>query len=570
MILDKSKLSVLVGAALASGCSQIHTQDFKEIKETNALASAEIDAYKAQTVAEINGGATLDEFFVKLTPIKIKTRDSIVLPEFLPTDISIYSGTPLTEAELAQMLYLDYGIKLTFNRTLVPEEEEAESEGGKESTENIETGGAGVSLMNIQDGQIQQAAPQESSSSSEPTGGDAAQDMLALFGNNREADNSSDTRIQKIDYDGALVGFFDWLAIDRGLSWKYDADSDVFVLYDLDTVVFELIDNTDKFTLESTVDTSSDSSSGSSGGASSSTSSTSQKATSEEEANHWEDLQGMLNQMLSPNGKAAFDLKNGRVAITDTKQTLEKIGAVIDQINSSSGSQILLNLTYIKVSVEETSEIGITTNATDLISGAVTGGGSAGGGLNAFQNVFTMSFNKIGLEAAIGAIGSLGTISYRYDSPIMTMNNHLTPFQSVEEEHYIAEVESETDEDGNETLSPKKDINKTGITSTWKNRIYKDRVLVDGKLSLVENLYMKELPAEMNNVVLPKNALDTHNIKAMLRNGETKVVSIQEINRKVAESSGPFGSNSFFLGGNEKTKNRREISVIMVTPYVIK
>ena len=74
----------------------------------------------------------------------------------------------------------------------------------------------------------------------------------------------------------------------------------------------------------------------------------------------------------------------------------------------------------------------------------------------------------------------------------------------------------------------------------------------------------------MNNVVLPKNALDTHNIKAMLRNGETKVVSIQEINRKVAEASGPFGSDSFFFGGNEKTKNRREISVILVTPYVIK
>ncbi|MCY9866134.1 hypothetical protein OTK49_26715 [Vibrio coralliirubri] len=569
MILNKSKISILVGAAFASGCSQIHTQDFKEIKETNAQASEDIDAYKAKSVAEINGGAALDEFFVKLTPIKIKTRDSIVLPDFLPTDISIYSGIPMTEAELAQMLYLDFGIKLTVSRTLVENDEASAEESEKDSTDNIETGGASMSLMDIDKGQITAAAP-DSGDSSESAGGDSAQDMLALFGNNREVDNSSDTRIQKIDYSGSLVGFFDWLALARGLSWKYDADSDVFVLYDLDTVVFELIDNTDKFTFESTIDTSSDSSSGSSGGASSSTSSTTQKSTFEDEADHWADLQVMLNQMLSPNGKAAFDLKNGRVAITDTKQALEKIGTVIDQINSSSGSQILLNLTYIKVSVEETSEIGVNTNASDLISGAVTGGGSAGGGLGAFQNVFTMSFSKIGLEAAIGAIGSLGTISYRYDSPIMTMNNHLTPFQSVEEEHYIAEVESETDDDGNETLSPKKDINKTGITSTWKNRIYKDRVLVDGKISLVENLYMKELPAEMNNVVLPKNALDTHNIKAMLRNGETKVVSIQEIKRKVAESSGPFGSNSFFLGGSEKTKNRREISVIMVTPYVIK
>ncbi|KDM89967.1 hypothetical protein [Photobacterium galatheae] len=573
MIFDKSKISILVTAAFASGCSQLHTQDFKEIKQSNIDATDEIDGLKGKTVAEINGGATLDEIFVKLTPVKIKTKDTINLPDFLPETIAVYSGVPMSESELGRVLYLDYGIKLSFSRMIVKEEEVAppEEPSGNGTDQNIETMSDGaVSLMNLgSTGEIEQVSSSPGQSGQGSSDYDPSQDMLALFGNSREQDNSKDKRIQKIDYSGSLTGFFDWLALDRGLSWKYDDDTDTFILYDLDTVVFELIDNTDKFTLESTIDTSSNSDAGSSDGASSSKSSTSQKASFAEEANHWADVQSMVEQMLSPDGKAAFDLKNGRVAVTDTKNAIQKIGRVVDQINASSGSQVVLNLTFVKVSVEETSEIGMNLTATDLVAGAVTGGTKLGGDLSTFSNIFNLSFNKAGVTAMIGALGRLGSISYRFDTPILTMNNHLTPFQSVEEEHYIAEVEKETDENGNETLTPKKAVNKTGITSIWKNRIFKDRVLVDGKISLIENLNMKEVP-DMNSIVLPKNALDAHNVKAMLRNGETRVVSIKEVNRKSAEASGPFGANSFILGGNEKTKHRREISIILATPYVLK
>ncbi|ELP5898551.1 hypothetical protein QTV49_000425 [Vibrio vulnificus] len=570
-MISKTRFTVLATAAFATGCSQLHTQDFKEIKQTNTDASDEIDELKGKTVAEINSGATVDDIFVKTTPIKVRTRDAVKLPEFLPEEILVYSGVPMTESELARMLYLDYGIKLSFNRMISVEEEIETSSLGGNSGNNIETMSDGtVSLMNIGDtGQIAQQQDQSSQSSASNGGFDASQDMLALFGNNREQDNSRDTRIQKIDYSGSLSGFFDWLALDRGLSWKYDDDSDSFILYDLDTVVFELIDNTDKFTLESTIDTSSDSDAGSSDGASSSKSSTSQKATFNEEATHWDDVKSMIEQMLSPDGKAAFDLKNGRVAITDTKNAIQKIGRVVDQMNASSGTQVVLNLTFIKVSVEESSEIGMNLTATDLVTGAVQGGANLGGDLSTFSNIFNLNFSKAGVSAMIGSLGRLGSISYRFDTPILTMNNQLTPFQSVEEEHYISEVEKEKDEDGNETLTPTKEVNKTGITSIWKNRVFKDRILVDGKISLIENLNMKEVP-DMNNIILPKNALDNHNVKAMLRNGETRVVSIKEINRKVAEASGPFGENSFILGGNEKTKTRREISIILATPYVLK
>jgi ribosomal protein S19 len=567
MMFDKKVISAFVAASL-SGCAQVHTADFKDITKTNDATTDEIELYKKQSVAEINGGMVFDDFFVKTTPVKVRSKDAIVLPDFLPPTIEVYSGVPMTEREMAQMLYDDHGIKITFSRMIAPEKKESKKEAQKGSeTQNVNTMSDGtIDITDLSD--INE--PQENASTDGAIDPAEIQDMLELFGNAREVDNKNDTRISKVDYNGSLHGFFDWLALDRSLSWKYDDDSDTFVLYDLDTVVFELIDNTDKFTLETTVDTSSDSNAGSSGGATSSKSSTSQKATYEEEAEHWEDLTKMITQMLSSNGEAAFDLKNGRVAITDTKQAIQKIGGVIESINEASGSQVVLNLTYIKISLEETSEIGVNLNAADIVSGAVSGGAKVGGDLSVFQNIFSMSFTRAGVDAMIGSLGRLGSISYRYDSPILTMNNHLTPFQSVEEEHYISEVEKETDEENDkETLTPKKAINKTGITSTWKNRIINDRVIVDGKLSLIENLVMKEKP-QMNNIVLPKNALDTHNIKTMLRNGETKVVSIQEINRRVADSSGPLGANSFFLGGEEKTKKRREISVVLVTPYIIK
>ena len=546
-----------------AGCSQIHTSDYKKIDSEHNDVSSDIDELKVKSVAEINGGSTLDEFFVKLSPIKVKAKDTIVLPDYLPNKISVYHGTPLTEAELSQILFLDYGIKVTFNRMIIPKKD-VPAEGLE--TQNIETSSSGeVSLMNLSTPVAEGLSPTNEGKEKEMTTG--MKDMFALFGNN--VDGETDKRIQKISYNGALTGFFDWLSLDRGLSWKYHADTETFILYDLDTIVFDLIDNTDKSTIETTVNTSSDTAAGSSEGTASSNSSTAMKTTLTEESEHWEDLQKMINQMLSPNGLASFDVKNGRVAITDNKHSLEKIGSIIDQLNSSSEIQVLLNLTYIKLSVEQSSELGVNLSATDLISGAITGGASAGGQMGSFQNIFNMSFTKAGVNAAIGAIGKLGTISYQYDSPILTMNNRLTPFQSVEEEHYISEVEVEIDDNNNEKRMPKKDINKTGITSNWKNRVFRDKILVEGKLNLIERISMEIIP-DMNNIALPKNALDTHDIKAMLKNGHTKVVSINEIKRKVAESSGPFGSNSFFLGGSEKTVTRREISLVLVTPYIIK
>ena len=88
-MISKSKISMLFTAAFAAGCSQLHTDDFKEIKKTNADASDDIDELKAKTVAAINSGSTIDEIFVKTTPIKLAVSPDIVsmlLLESLPDE----------------------------------------------------------------------------------------------------------------------------------------------------------------------------------------------------------------------------------------------------------------------------------------------------------------------------------------------------------------------------------------------------------------------------------------------------------------------------------------------------
>ncbi len=582
-MLNKNKMSLktittnLLLISMLAGCADMHTSNYKEIQDQSKETQLDFDRLKNNTITSINSGSTLDEIYVHLEPVKIAAHEANKLPVYLPTNISIYEGLPITEKKLVQLLQKDYGLTVKFSRLerKVDEEDSSDLENvANNGTDGITTkadGSVDISGLTANKNSDEYDGPSKSNSDNNSLTKSTNKyetTLEDLFKDSSTADEA-DLRIQKIDYDGNLYGFFDWLAAERGLSWKYDNDQDAFVLFDLDTQIFEIVDNTHLFVYESTIDTSNNSESSSSDGSGSNVSNTSQRASYSEESDHWEDIQSLFNQMLSKKGSASYDLKNGLVAITDTQQVLNKVAKIVKYLNESSESQVVLNLTFIKLSLEESSEIGVNLSATDLVTGAVSGSASLGSDLAVMPNLFNMSFTKTGVDAVIGSLGSLGTISYRFDSPIFTLNNQVTQYQSADEERYISLVTRETDENGAVILTPETDVNKTGITSIWKNRIIGDRVLIDGKISLIENLSMKEIE-NMSNVVLPKNSMDTHTIKTILKNGDTRIVSIKEVTRNVAESSGPFGSNSFIFGGSEKTNKQREISLILATPFVIK
>lgn len=555
------KVAPLSLTGLIVGCSNLHTEDYKQISKDSEDTYLNIKDEKSSMVSDIKSGVVYDDFFIDVNPIKVvKTNDS-KLPIEYQRDIDFFSNSELTEREFAKIMLSDYGISIQFSRLKIEDEDEDDEE-DEVALEGMYQPSYGIDDEKSREELIKEALGEFY--------GDTSSSNYALMGIEKKEDKE-EVLISKIDFNGKLYDFFDLVATDIDLSWRYDSTNNEFIFYDLDTRIFYLIDNSSEFENELTIDTSTSTSS--SGDSSSSTSGSSQKVSLKNKSEHWEDLEKTLSQMLSKYGSISFDQKNGRVIVTDSKQVLNKIDEITTKLNESNGTVVMLDVKHVKVTVNSESEYGINffteEGAGKAISSAIKISGGTGVAVGGLNNLLQMDFTNAGATAMIGALASSGASVATFNIPFTTMNNTPFPYQSVVEEKYISEVQREVDDNGTTTNTATTETNRTGITSVITPRVFKDNVIVDGTINIVDDLGMSEKP-EFNNIMLPKNSAGSHPIKSMIPNGVTRVVSVQERTKAMKSGSGPIGADSFILGGNEKTHKEKEISMVIVTPYIFK
>ncbi|WP_210498577.1 hypothetical protein [Vibrio crassostreae] len=551
-----------LSVAALSGCAELHTVDYKDNKEANLEFKEQIDHHSEKNVLEVESGIIADDFYTEIVPVNIPMNKNADIPDHIPSTIDYFQLGAITEREFKHTMLTDYGINITFSRLI---EDKGLLDDEPEAEENTEAEEQGIVFDPFN--------PTPTPTEPEDKNDAIETDVAKLFAGEKP-NIDHDDYIRPIDFSGSISDFFEIVANDRGLSWKFDETSGEFVFYDLDTIVFDIIDNTDTYESELSISTSSGGQASSEEGSSTNDSTTDQSLTFSEEAKHWEGVENTVNALLTQFGSASFDQKNGKIIVTDTKLVLSKVDKVINTLNEASGAMVYLDINYVKVQLNKTSKIGVELTATDIISSsAVNAGLTTTNPLDTMQSILSLDFNKAGVNAMIGSIQEYGSISTHYEMPISTMNNTPHPYQTVIEEKYVSEVSREEsdseEEDAQDTFTATTEYNKTGLTSLFKPRIIKDEVVVEGRLSLTENIAMVEVES-MGNIMLPTNTGETHVIKSKIPNGVTRIVSIQKLTKRKANTSGPAGENSFLAGGNEETENSEELALIMVTPYIIK
>lgn len=564
MSIDKKNKLLLSSVAIAiSGCSNMHTEGFTENKEIATDYIDDINIKKESGIVEIKSGVIVDDFFVDNQPYTVPEKKSDKLPSYLPSTIDYIQKKLQTEREFSAQMLKEFGIKVVFSRLITSEEEEQ-----PETGEDINSAGEGAELSGTVD---ESYYPSEEEKGKAETPIPSADLELLYKG---QIDNPDpDNYVNPIKFSGTLADFMDLVASDRELSWKFDEAEGHFVFYDLDTVVFELIDNTGEFKTESSVSTESETSSDEEGASSSSA--TSQNVEFKDNAKHWESLQETINSLLGAHGKASFDQKNGLVIVTDRRPVLDKVDRLVNQLNDKNGTMVFLDVEYVKVVLDKSSKIGVDIDAADFLSsigsGSTTGGLTTAGDLaESFASIFSMNFTNAGVSAMIGSLQKQGNMTVRYEMPISTMNNTPHPFQTSVSQTYVHKVEVERDDEGVITsIIPDTKVNKTGITSIFTPRVIRDRVIVNGTLTLSENLEM-DVKEEMGSIMLPTNSGETHQIKSIIPNGVTRVASIQTLRKTNGASEGALGESSWLLGGSEESKLSTEVAIVLVTPYIIK
>ncbi|CAH7378328.1 conserved exported hypothetical protein [Vibrio chagasii] len=546
-----TRLSPLSVAVLA-GCSNMHTADYTENKEMNVDRFEEIEKSSSEMVTSITAGTIVDDFFVDTTPFSVPNDRSTEIPRHLPENIRFLKATQFSEADLKTTLLDDYGIRIDFTRLIAEEgDEESEDSSDVPFVPPTFTDHAGTEVFD------EKAFWEENSNP----------EAASLFGNYKESD---DSLLPPLDYNGSLVDFIEMVSAQTGLSWKYDSVDNIFVFYDLDTKVFQVVDNTQGYKSELSISTEAESESSGEDDSGSMTSSTNQSVEYTSSGDHWSDLSGTVESLLTEHGIATFDQKNGYITVTDKKSVLSKVDSLINVLNTANKTMVFLDVTYVKVTLDKESGISIDLNADsffDKVFSGVEGGYVSNGGAGGMSSVLGASFTKSGIDMMIGSMGRYGTVSTRYEMPITTLNNTAQPYQTVLEQKYISKVEKTTDDNGDTSWSTDTEYNKTGLTSLFTPRVFQDNVLINGRLSISENIEMRE-HAEAG-ITLPTNASETHIVNTIIPNGVTKIVSIQKIETSQSSANGPLGEHSVLLGGSESSGTKQEVSMIMVTPYIL-
>ncbi|MGR5365667.1 hypothetical protein [Photobacterium damselae] len=559
----KKLVTLMSMGLLVSGCAELHSSQYKDTKAITEHNIDNVSKLRESTVDKVIAGATMNDFFVDVNPVKIRVNDVLVLPSKYPSSVRVFSALPETEIELASRLNLDYGIKVKFSRLIVKENEqsgaeEKDSSGSQESIKNLSNGDEN---QGEQGGQVE---PDQNADS--PIQPKNVVDGMAVFGMPVSAIDPS--LIKPIDYKGSIEGLMNLIAADRGLDWKYDEDTDTFVFYDLDTETFTLINNSGKIKLAFDMKTAV------AGDGDQSSSNTNQASGTSSEYDNWGSVMDTVTRLTSQHGKVAGNQGQGQIVVTDTKENLSRIKKVIDAINAQSGIQVVMDVTFLKFSLSKNSSFGTnlsSLSASDIIGKAVSisGGSNTLDSKNNTGSLYNINFNKAGIGTMVHALAKYGTINYKFSDEMISMNNQLIPYQSTIDESYVSEISTEVDpdtkkEDKKATVS----IRKTGVTTSWIPRVIGDRIKLTGFITMSRGIDMKKEPDL--GISLPVNLSEQQPVDAIIDNGKTRIVSIKEVDESKANSSGIGSTNTLPIGGSEDTSTTREISVVIVTPYIIK
>lgn len=561
------KIVTLMSMSLfVTGCAEMHSEQYKATKTSTEHNIDNVSKLRESAVDKVIAGTTLKDFFVDVNPVKIRVNDVLKLPARYPESVRFYSALPETENQLASRLESDYGIKIKFSRLIDDKDKDdskKDDEDSDQSTSDNPTmqNKAGDNVTADISNPSENADSNDSDYTSAPQG---IKDGMAVFGMALEKPDQK--LVAPIDYDGNVEGLMKLIAADRGLDWKYDADNDVFVFYDLDTETFSLIDNSGETDISFGMQTSA------AGDGKGVASNTNLQTSNRTKYNNWDSVMDIVKSLVGENGKVSGNQSLGQIVVTDTKENLARVKKVIDTTNAQSGIQVVMGVTFLKFSLNKSSSFGTNLSnlsASDIVGKAVGISGNSGtlnpDGLTG--SLYKINFNKAGVTSMIHALSKLGTINYRFSADIISMNNQLMPYQKSIDGVYISGVQVDKDDNG-VTRTPITAIRKTGITSTWLPRVIGDRVKINGHITMSRAL--GETKNSEFGITLPTDSVVNESVDSIIANGKTRIVAIKEVSESKADSSGVGSVNTLPLGGTEDTSTTREVSLILMTPYIVK
>ncbi|WP_371764318.1 PilN family type IVB pilus formation outer membrane protein [Massilia sp.] len=384
---------------------------------------------------------------------------------------------------------------------------------------------------------------------------------------------------------GNLRGLLDTAAARFGVSWKY-ADGTIQFFHTASRT-FQINTLPGDSTFNATVTSGATSSPGAgagTGGAAAGAGGAAAGATSGVTANNSQNtavasklsvygsIESVIKAMLSSYGKVVISPATGSITVVDTPDTLDRVAAYIENENRTLERQVVINVTVLAVSLNDSENYGINWNLVYHTLRQTYGLTSAPFALDGtrFSAGVLGDSRFAGSTAIIDALSKQGKVRRQTTASVITLNNQVVPLQVAKQTSYLQQSQT--------TVVPQVGTTTTlipGTVTSGFNMSILPHVLANGTVLLQFSTdisalnTIREVQSGTSKIETPE--IDTRNFlqRVAMKSNETLIISGFEQTDDNLDRQGAGSPRNVALGGGIKAASAKESIVILITPTLV-
>jgi len=383
-------------------------------------------------------------------------------------------------------------------------------------------------------------------------------------------------KLKNFEFTGTLQELLDYVSVLNNIKWKFDQDTGKVYLIKHEIATFFVYDFLNERTLDSRITTETQVEGGDASGGSQ------KQLEQREELKPWEDIKNTIETMVGDSGSASFDRKTGLITLSSSDYIISRVENYINKINEASTQEISIAFHLVRVKVDEGNEKSINVNyLNNLLKGKFAVEAGLGelapdilGSTPVLQEVTKGNSLTIGdgtFQALMGALNSVGTATVDAYDYVEMLNNEVYNNQGSKNQEYIASIERSrsNNDNGQDTVSTERDVAVDGLNLSLKPRVIGDRISLEYNISSssFDGFVDAGLGSGLEGIKLKNESTLDLSHKAILRNGQTRVLVASAKEAKTSNSEGPLTHKAWFFGGNESDRVQKEVTLITVTAY---
>ncbi|MFS2021031.1 PilN family type IVB pilus formation outer membrane protein, partial [Massilia sp. CT11-108] len=283
-------------------------------------------------------------------------------------------------------------------------------------------------------------------------------------------------------------------------------------------------------------------------------------------------IESVIKAMLSSYGKVVISPATGSITVVDTPDTLDRVAAYIENENRTLERQVVINVTVLSVSLNDSEDYGINWNLVYTTLRQKYGLTSAPFALDGtrFSAGVLGDSRFAGSTAIIDALSKQGKVRRQTTASVITLNNQVVPLQVAKQTSYLQQSQT--------TVVPQVGTTTTlipGTVTSGFNMSILPHVLANGTVLLQFSTdisalnTIREVQSGGSKIETPE--IDTRNFlqRVAMKSNETLIISGFEQTDDNLDRQGVGSARNVALGGGIKAASAKESIVILITPTTV-